>query len=475
VAPATGTGTPTGSVDFKASINGTTTDLGTATLDSSGTATLNTTKLTAGTDSITATYSGDTTYASSTSSPVAVVVAQASSATTVTASPNPSVTGEPVTLTARVVAQSPGSGTPTGTVTFFNGSTNLGQGNLAAGVAVLTTTALPAGTDSITASYGGDTNFTASTSSAYNIVISQGTTNVAISASNTNPFALEPVTFTAIVSTATGLGTPSGSVTFQTANGTVLGTAALSSGTATFTANVLPLGTQSITAVYSGSSSFGTASSRPLSIVVGHQNDLFVNQVYRVVFGIPADRGGTLWIALMNGGFSPARVARYILQSKAARVAAVEDTFQSLLGRPATPKELKRALASGATSTTPLAIAIFGSKEYYQTRGHGTTRGFLTALALDWFGAPFSAAEQARLAGELARGVSRTQVARQVVTSPSGVNAQVDSIVEAVLQRPATAREMRQFAPLVSQGNVVSVYVTLFASKEFKQKYVLIT
>jgi hypothetical protein len=215
--------------------------------------------------------------------------------------------------------------------------------------------------------------------------------------------------------------------------------------------------------------------SQPLSVVVGHSSDLFVNQVYQSLFGLSADRGATLWIALLNGGFAPKRVATYILDSRRARVTAVEDTFQSLLGRPATSTELRRALASGNTSTAPLAIAIFGSKEYYRTRGHGTIDGFLSAMALDWFGAPFSASKQAQLATELRSGVSRTQVARQVVTSPGGVNAQVNTIVETVLQRPATAREERQFAPLVRQGDVVPVYATVFASKEFKQKFVNIS
>lgn len=71
-----------------------------------------------------------------------------------------------VTLTATV---SPASGspapnnTPTGTVTFLNGTTVLGTGTLnASGVATFTTSSnspLPVGSDSITAVYGGDFNF----------------------------------------------------------------------------------------------------------------------------------------------------------------------------------------------------------------------------------------------------------------------------------------------------------------------------
>jgi autotransporter-associated beta strand protein len=463
VAHTTGTGTLTGTVDFKSG----TTDLGTATL-SGGKATLTTTQLTAGTNSITATYSGDTAFGSSTSPAVTAVVGQASSTTTVSASPNPSVNGQPVTLTALVSAVAPGTGTPTGSVTFFNGSTNLGTANLAVGVATLVTTALPPGTNAITAKYTGGTNFTASTSTPFNIVVNQGNAAVSLTASDTNPFALVPITLTVIVSATTGAGTPTGTVTFQTAGGTTLGTATLSSGTATLTTGTIPLGAQSITAVYSGNSTFTTATSRPLAVTIGHPNDLYVNQIYQDIFGIPADLGATYWIALLNGGYSPKVVARDILKSAGARVAAVESVFQSLLGRPATSKELKRALASGATSTTPVYIQVFGSEEYYLTRGHGTNEGFLAALATDWFGAPFSASVQARLLRQLDRGVSRTKIARDVITGPSGVSAQVNTIFEAVLERPATTKDQKQFGPLVRQGNLVEVYSTLFASKEFK-------
>lgn len=61
-----------------------------------------------------------------------------------------------------------------------------------------------------------------------------------------------------------------------------------------------------------------------------------------------------------------------------------------------------------------------------------------------------------------------------MITSPSGVNAQINSIFEAILERPATAREERQYAPLVREGNLVPLYATLFASREFKEKFVLI-
>src|SRR5262249_44379944 len=55
----------------------------------------------------------------------AVTAATLATTTTVTSSPNPSVFGQSVTFTATVSAASPGSGTPTGTVTFEDGGTTL--------------------------------------------------------------------------------------------------------------------------------------------------------------------------------------------------------------------------------------------------------------------------------------------------------------------------------------------------------------
>src|SRR5262249_1463457 len=87
--------------------------------------------------------------------------------TALTSSVNPSKFGQAVTFTATVTVK-PGfaTGTPTGTVSFFNGTTGIGNSSLNSGVATLTTSTLPLGTNSITAKYSGDANFISSTSPA---------------------------------------------------------------------------------------------------------------------------------------------------------------------------------------------------------------------------------------------------------------------------------------------------------------------
>jgi hypothetical protein len=86
-------------------------------------------------------------------------------ATTVTLSSNIATpfVGQPITLTATVKLT--GMGTPTGTVSFYDGATLLGTSTLTAGSASFAT-ALTAGTQILTAVYAGDTNFTGNTSPA---------------------------------------------------------------------------------------------------------------------------------------------------------------------------------------------------------------------------------------------------------------------------------------------------------------------
>ena len=99
------------------------------------------------------------------------VTGPAASTTVLSASPTSITAGQSVTLTATVTGPSGNTTTPTGTVTFKDGTTTLGTGTLAAGVATYATTSLPTGSDSLTAVYSGDTNFSASTSSAVIVTV----------------------------------------------------------------------------------------------------------------------------------------------------------------------------------------------------------------------------------------------------------------------------------------------------------------
>jgi len=117
-------------------------------------------------------YGGDTNFTGSTSSATTQVVNQSGSTTTLTAAPNPSVFGQSVTFTATVSPLSPGAGIPSGTVVFYDGVTAIGTGTLSSGTTTFSTSSLVVGNShSINVVYGGDTNFTGSTSSAVSLTV----------------------------------------------------------------------------------------------------------------------------------------------------------------------------------------------------------------------------------------------------------------------------------------------------------------
>jgi Bacterial Ig-like domain (group 3)/FG-GAP-like repeat len=232
-----------------------TTVLGTGTL-SGGMATLSNSTLAVGTRGITAVYAGDANFATSTSKSLSQVVAKAASTTTLTSSQNPSGFDQAVTFTATVAPQF--SGTPTGTVSFYNGTTKLRTTILTGSSANYTTTNLASGTESITAVYNGSSSFTTSTSPALSQVVNQASTTTALASS------LNPSTFGQSVSVMATVapqfnGTVTGSVTF-TDGITTLKTVNLSGGSAKYTTTTLATGAHNITATYDGSTSLSGSS-----------------------------------------------------------------------------------------------------------------------------------------------------------------------------------------------------------------------
>ena len=92
----------------------------------------------------------------------ALTNSKAATTTAVTSSTNPSNLNQTVTFTATVIST---AGTPTGTVQFKDGGTNLGSPQTlnGSGVATFSTSSLVAGVHAITADYSGDGNFLPST------------------------------------------------------------------------------------------------------------------------------------------------------------------------------------------------------------------------------------------------------------------------------------------------------------------------
>jgi len=244
--------------------------LGSATLNSSGVATLTTTSLAAGTYSLSVQYAGGSNFLSSTSATVSVTVTgQATTTTSLTATPNPVATGQTLTLTATV--KGTGSTAPGGTVSFLSGSTPLGTAPVnPSGAATLTLTTLALGTYSVTAQYSGNANFLASTSAVVPVAVGNQATTTSLIASP-NPVATGQILTLAATVQGTGSTTPGGTVSFLSGS-TLLGTAPLnSSGVATLTTSSLAAGTYSLTAQYAGNANFFASTSAAASVAVNAQ------------------------------------------------------------------------------------------------------------------------------------------------------------------------------------------------------------
>ncbi|MBN2463258.1 MAG: Ig-like domain repeat protein, partial [Dehalococcoidia bacterium] len=256
-----GAGIPTGTVNFKE--EGVTID--TATLDASGQATFTTSSLSVGDHTVTAEYGGDGDFNTSNSSPFTQTVNKSDTATTLDSNPNPSVYGEPVTFTATISAILPGAGTPTGTVTFKDGTTTLGTEILTSNQATFSTDNLSVRDHDVTAEYEGDGNFNASTSSPLTQTVNKSDTATTLD-SNPNPSVYgEPVSFTTTVTAMPpGAGIPTGTVNFKE-GATTLDTGTLdASGQATFTTSSLSVGNHTITTEYGGDGDFNASASNPL-------------------------------------------------------------------------------------------------------------------------------------------------------------------------------------------------------------------
>jgi len=255
-----GVSSPSGTVQFTDTVNGATANLGTVPLSASGTAAISP-ALAIGAHSIVAAYSGDTNDTPSSSAPMVLVVQQAVTATQIASSPNPSVVDTAANFTASV---SGNGGTPTGTVNFFADGLSIGSSTLnAKGIATLAYSGLASGTHAVTATYSGDPNDQASTSSAISQVVGTIPTITALASSGTPGSHSEIVLLSTVVG-ASGP-TPTGSITFTTGT-TTFGSAPLNSdGVASFVPN-LAVGNSSVVAVYSGDPLHSPSTSPAVSI-----------------------------------------------------------------------------------------------------------------------------------------------------------------------------------------------------------------
>jgi hypothetical protein len=215
----------------------------------------------------TASYAAQGNYTASTSASISTSSA-VSTNVSLSVLPLSLTQGESITLNA-VVTPASGTTMPTGSVTFYNGNTQVGVASLSGGSASANITNLPVGTAYLTAFYPANGAFSNSTSQAITIAVTAApnSTTTALSASPTNQTQGGAVTLTATVSSASGIIGSSGSVTFY--DGTAqIGNSTVTNGSATITTTTLPIGTNTLTASFSGDAVTLASTSKPISVTI---------------------------------------------------------------------------------------------------------------------------------------------------------------------------------------------------------------
>jgi autotransporter-associated beta strand protein len=237
---------------------------GTITLNASGQATLDLSALTPpetlpvlpSPHLVVATFNGDANFNPATTS-LQQTVNKANTSIAVSSVPALPVIGQPVTVVATVTAVSPGTGVPTGTVTFIeDGVVQSPPATLSAGKGTFLIPNLT-GPHTFKVTYSGDGNYGASTSSTFQLNLPAATTTTIKSSANPSVFG-QPVISATVTGVSPSTAKPTdGTVTFVV-NGVSLPPVAITAanpGVATLPAGSLPVGVDTVTAAYNGDAS----------------------------------------------------------------------------------------------------------------------------------------------------------------------------------------------------------------------------
>ena len=255
-----------------------------------------------GSDSITATYSGDAAKYILGSLATLPLDVQASSTPTLVANPNPSFYGNTVTFT--ITVPTIGGVAATGQVNFYmSGQANplnpapLSMATVAGtGTVTFTTSSLPVSTiavpDNITAFYLGDLNYAPSTSNTVNQVVNQAVTSTSVSALPSPAVAGKAITITASVTVTQGASTPTGNITFtDSLNGGALFTLACTPqptvASPTCTTTALAVGLNAIGATYAGDTNDAGSQATVFGLSVDQETITLVSNPNPSIYGMP--------------------------------------------------------------------------------------------------------------------------------------------------------------------------------------------
>jgi hypothetical protein len=260
-----------GAVTFTHVYNGAQQDTPVA-LNAAGAATLTASQLAPGLHAFLAAYPGEGTIPGGLSVP-ALVLVNPGARITLKSSPNPSILGQAVTFQCQLSGPAGSSGIPSGTISIFDLTTGAGVTgivpNAQTGIATLTTTLLPLGSNQIEAQYNGNAEYLPVEAQVIQVVEAPPAT-VTVTGTPNPAVVGTTVTFTAKVSSTGPI--PTGGIAWYDGS-KELGSVQLIDGSASYETSSLAVGNHNITAKYGGDSVYPAEVSAVLVEVIAPAGD----------------------------------------------------------------------------------------------------------------------------------------------------------------------------------------------------------
>jgi hypothetical protein len=195
-----------------------------------------------------------------------------------TANPNPAKVNSSTTLSVTVTGSS-SIGTPSGTITFYDGNSSLGTASTTSNSSAHTLTGTlsyafnTTGEHSIKATYSGDNYYISKTSNTLSLDVNTSASISTPTATSTSFTLGNSTTLSTTVTGSSSTGVPTGTITFYDGS-TSIGTASTSSDSSNYTLSgtlsytPTSSGTRKITAKYSGDDNYASVTSSALSLQV---------------------------------------------------------------------------------------------------------------------------------------------------------------------------------------------------------------
>jgi len=219
-----------------------------------------------GTCTLTASWAADSNYIAATGTQTTAAEMANSTVAISATTPNPSLTGQAVTVSVSVAPVAPATTNPTGNVTVSDELGDSCKATLSSGTGSCNISVSAAGAQTLTATYNGNTNFNTSASSGVSQTVDMASTTTTVASSPTTSVTGQPVTVKfKVAAVSPGKGTPTGTVTVSDGAGDMC-SATVATGSCVIT--ITAAGSKTLTGSYSGDSNFASSTSASVTQTV---------------------------------------------------------------------------------------------------------------------------------------------------------------------------------------------------------------